>query len=111
MPVVSHPPRRFIGPPDWLAPQWGVTGKPLTHPSPLTPHEAAPQAVRTRMTSLMFAICSCDYRGPVVESGCQCSNVCWLGRGQRKDGEGYGRVKMADCGECMRDKREPEEST
>ncbi len=99
MPVVSHPPRRFIGPPDWLAPDWGVTEKPSQKPSPFTPHDVP--AVRTRMTSLMFAICSCDYRGPVVSTGCQCSNVCWLGRGQRDDDEGFGRVKLVDCGQCM----------
>lgn len=104
MPVVSFPPPRFIGPPDWLSPHWGTTDStntPDIADSPESPSPPTAHPVRTRMTPIMFAICSCDYRGPIVETGCQCSNVCWMGRGQQKDGEGYGRVKLADCSQCM----------
>jgi hypothetical protein len=96
--MISHQPRRFIGPPDWLHPQWGTDAHqpPATSEPPTSEHR-----VRTRMTPLMFAICSCEYRGPIVVEGCQCANVCWLGKGLRHEGETYGRAKLHDCGECM----------
>lgn len=118
--MISHPPRRLIGPPDWLAPGWGVTRDPTPGETPpqdeltlnqygvasLGRPQGRPQTPasksRTRMPSLAFAVASCDYRGPIVSTGCQCSRVCWLGHGTKQDGEGFGRVKDRDCGECMK---------
>jgi len=43
---------------------------------------------------------SCDYRGPVVSEGCQCTRICWMRKGQCND-EPFGKVKDRDCWDCV----------
>lgn len=97
--MTSHPPRRLIGPPDWLSPGWGVTRQ---EPIAELPQ---PEAIRERinMRAIVSKIDGCAFLGPVIGEGCNCKRLCYLGKGTRRSGEVYGVVYRRDCWDCVSD--------
>jgi hypothetical protein len=43
----------------------------------------------------------CDYRGPVLQSGCNCRRVCYAGKGKKSADGDYFEVSSSDCALCV----------
>jgi len=69
-------------------------------PSP-APTEDPPTVSIEQAAERLALVRACDYRGPQTQSGCNCLNICYAGRGKRAGGGPGHEVSRRDCVECV----------
>lgn len=90
-----NPPRRFVGPPAWLAARAAVEAP---RPAP----GLDPSIPRHSFYGRLDLVKSCDYRRKTDSCGCSRRYLCDLGRGgKREDDQAWGVVSDLDCLDCV----------